>query len=84
MSELSNGERKSRGVRARVELEQTEAAFERMKANAVRNWIATDPADTAKREECWRLIHVIETARIELQALVNDGLMAEAEDAQAS
>jgi hypothetical protein len=71
--------RQARAARARIELEETEAAFERMKANALKKWLASKPSDVETREELYRLVHVIDTVRAELNSLVTDGLMAEHE-----
>lgn len=76
----STSERKSRGSRARIELEQTDAAFDHLIRTATKNWAETGPLDTDKREEAYRLVHVIRAVRTRLRDVIEDGEMAAAEE----
>lgn len=76
----STGERKARGVRARIQRDEIEAALDRMALRAAKAWSESSPDETAKREEAYRLVNVIHSLRKELQAVVSDGEMAAAEE----
>lgn len=60
-------------AQARSELRQTEAAFQAMKDAAVANWLASKPADTALREEAYRLVNVIDEVRKQLHQVIATG-----------
>lgn len=76
----STAERKARGIRARIQRDEIEAALDRMALNAAKQWAESAPSDTAKREEAYRLVGVIRALRTELQSVVSDGEMAAAEE----
>lgn len=76
---VSTAERRSRGLRARLEFEQTEAAFDHMIRTAVAKWAETKPDETAKREEAYRLVHVVKAVRERLRTVIADGEVAAAE-----
>lgn len=76
----STGERKSRGTRARIELEQTGAAFDHLIRTATKNWAESGPLDIDKREEAYRLVHVIRAVRTRLKDVMADGEMAAHEE----
>lgn len=76
----STGERKARGVRARIQRDEIEHALDRMALRAAKAWSESSPDETAKREEAYRLVNVIHSLRKELQAVVSDGEMAAREE----
>lgn len=77
---VSTSERKSRGVRARIQRDEIEYALDRMAIRASKAWSESSPDQTAVREEAYRLVNVIHSLRKELQSVVSDGEMAAAEE----
>lgn len=60
------------------ELRLTDAAFEKMKASAIQKWADSKPQEVEKREECYRLMHVIDLVRADLFEHIAAGQIAEA------
>jgi hypothetical protein len=61
------------GSRARVELEQTEAAFNRLREAAMAELIATGPDQTAKRDRLIASLQIWSAVQEALVYVVNDG-----------
>ena len=70
--------RRNRAARARAELIQTEAAFEKLRQGAIEKWLATAAIDTEAREECWRIVKTLDVVRGDLFAAMEDGRVVEA------
>ncbi len=68
-------------AQAKSELRQTDAAFDAMKAAAVKAWMATKDAESAHREQLYRAVQVIESVRAYLFQVVATGEMEEGEAA---
>lgn len=64
---------KAREAAARREYPQTSAAFDRVREAAVKNLIASKPDEAAKREELYRLIHILDSVQAELASLCGQG-----------
>lgn len=73
--------RKARASRAGIELKETEAAFDGMRAAAIRRWSETKDGQTELREGLYRTVQVIDAVRAHLRRLVDDGQVADAEEA---
>ena len=64
---------KAREQAARREYPQTCAAFDKVREAAVKNMIASKPEEAVKREELYRLIHILDSVQAELASiLAND------------
>lgn len=70
--------RRNRAARARSELTQTDASFSKLREAAIEKWLSTAAADTATREECYRIVKTLDVVRQDLFASVEDGRMVEA------
>ena len=66
--------------RARVVIEDPllVAAFEALDARFMMAWRATQPTDCAGREQLWHHIQALAEVRAQLNAALEDGLMAKA------
>lgn len=58
---------------ARREYPETKAAFDRVRAAAVANMFKTGPAETEKREELYRLVHILNQVEEELVFALGQG-----------
>jgi hypothetical protein len=74
---MSDDEIRARAAQARSELNLTESAFERMRAEAVARLFASKEAETALREQLYRAVQTIDTVRNHLAALVQDAEVAD-------
>lgn len=54
------------------------AAFEALDARFMMAWRATDPGDTAGREQIWHHLQALGEVRLELNRALEDGAMAQA------
>lgn len=64
---------KAREQAAQREYPQTSAAFDRVRETAVKNLLASKPDEAAKREELYRLIHILDSVQAELSSLCGQG-----------
>lgn len=64
---------KTREAAARREYPQTSAAFDKVRATAVEKLIASKPDEGQKREELYRLIHILDSVQAELLSLCGQG-----------
>lgn len=64
---------KAREQAARREYPQTSAAFDKVRENAVKKLLATLPSEAQKREELYRLVHILDTVQAELASLCGQG-----------
>jgi len=64
---------KAREAAARREYPQTSAAFDKVRETAVKKLIASKPDEAAKREELYRLIHILDSVQAELASLCGQG-----------
>ena len=64
---------KAREKAARKEYPETQAAFGRVRAAAVEKMFATLPSQPEKREELYRLVHVLDEVERELMAAMGQG-----------
>lgn len=67
-----------RAARARAELRETEAAFEKIRASAIERLFASKAGDTELRETLYQTVNVIDAVRKELRMVVDNGLIEEA------
>lgn len=64
---------KAREKSARKEYPETQAAFGRVRAAAVEKMFATLPSQPEKREELYRLVHILDEVERELMAAMGQG-----------
>ena len=64
---------KAREQAARREYPQTSEAFDKVRAVAVKNLLASKPDEAAKREELYRLIHILDSVQAELASFCGQG-----------
>lgn len=64
---------KAREAAAQREYPQTRAAFDKVRATALEKLIASKPEEFAKREELYRLIHILDSVQAELASLCGQG-----------
>ena len=64
---------KAREKAARKEYPETQAAFGRVRAAAVETMFATLPSQPEKREELYRLVHILDAVEHELLAAMGQG-----------
>ena len=64
---------KAREKAARKEYPETQAAFGRVRAAAVEKMFATLPSQPEKREELYRLVHILDEVERELMAAMGQG-----------
>lgn len=64
---------KAREQAARREYPQTSAAFDKVRETAVKNLLASKPDEAAKREELYRLIHILDSVQAELHSICGQG-----------
>ena len=64
---------KVREKAARKEYPETRAAFGRVRAAAVERMFATMPSQPEKREELYRLVHILDEVERELLAAMGQG-----------
>ena len=64
---------KAREKAARKEYPETKAAFGRVRAAAVEKMFATLPSQPEKREELYRLVHILDEVERELLAAMGQG-----------
>ena len=65
-------------ARAFIEDPLLVGAFAALEARFMRTWRATQPTDTAGREALWHHIQALGELRLELNRVIEDGLMAKA------
>lgn len=70
---MTEAELKAREAKARREYPQTMAAFDRVRETAVKKLLATLPSEAQKREELYRLVHILDTVQRELLNLCGQG-----------
>ena len=70
---MTTADIKSREASARREYPQTMAAFDRVRATALEKLIASKPEESGKREELYRLIHILDSVQAELASLCGQG-----------
>lgn len=70
---MSDQQIKARASRAQAELTETDAAFTRMREQAVNDLIASTPSEAAKREQIYHAIKTIDTVRDVLMRSVKAG-----------
>jgi hypothetical protein len=64
---------KAREKAARKEYPETKAAFDRVRAAAVEAMFTTLPSQPEKREELYRLVHILDAVERELLAAMGQG-----------
>lgn len=70
---MTEGEIKAREQAARRELPQTSAAFDRVRARAVEKLVVSKPDESIKREELYRLVHILDSVQAELVSACGQG-----------
>lgn len=70
---MSEEKIKAREKAARKEYPETKAAFARVRAAATEKIFATKPSEAEKREEIYRLVHILDEAERELLAAMGQG-----------
>lgn len=70
---MTEEELKKREERARLEYPQTHAAFARVRAAATARIFATRPGEKEKREELYRLVHILDEVERELLSAMGQG-----------
>lgn len=77
-TELELRRRVSAAERARAYIEDPllVGAFEALEARCLMAWRATEPSDTHGREKLWQHIQALGEVRLQLGAVLEDGLMA--------
>jgi hypothetical protein len=56
-----------------------QAAFKTLEANNIKAWAATEPAETAARENLWGAVQILGDVRRHLASAVADGKIAQTE-----
>jgi hypothetical protein len=56
-----------------------QAAFRTLEADYIKAWAATEPAETAARENLWRAVQILGDVRRHLASAVTDGKIAQTE-----
>jgi hypothetical protein len=74
---MSDDEIRVRAAQARSELNLTESAFERMRAEAVARLFGSKDGEAEHREQLYRAVKVIDAVRAHLHALVQDEEVAD-------
>ena len=71
----------SKGAQADALLrsETLQAAFKLLEADYIKAWAATEPAETAARENLWRAVQILGDVRRHLHSAVSDGKIAQTE-----
>ena len=64
---------KAREERARLEYPETRAAFARVREAATAKIFATRPGEREKREELYRLVHILDEVERELLSAMGQG-----------
>ena len=64
---------RAREQKARQEFPQTQAAFARVREAATAKIFATRPAEREKREELYRLVHILDEVERELLSAMGQG-----------
>lgn len=64
---------KARETAARKEYPETKAAFDRVRAALAGKMFETQPGETAKREEFYRFVHVLDQVQSELLSAMGQG-----------
>jgi hypothetical protein len=68
----------ARGARAKVELVETEAAFEAVRAAMIKRLVSTATAASDERERLYHGVQVLDAVRAALVKVVNTGKLEEA------
>ena len=66
-------------ARALIEDPLLVSAFDRLETKVLAAWRATQPTDTAGREQLWHHFQALAEVRLELNTTLNDGVMAQAQ-----
>lgn len=74
--ELRREVSRAEAARAYIEDPILVGAFEALEARFLMAWRATQPTDTAGREQLWHHIQALAEVRQELQHVLDDGLLA--------
>ena len=70
---MSDAGIKARESRARREYPETRAAFQRVRKAAVDRMFQTRPNEAEKREELYRLVHILDSVEADLMAAMGAG-----------
>jgi len=70
---MTEAELKAREAKARSEYPLTAECFDKVRAAAVSKMLASKPNEAEKREEIYRLVHILDAVQAELLALVGQG-----------
>ena len=70
---MTPSELKAREQQARREYPQVSLAFDKVRARAVEKLIASKPEESGKREELYRLVHILDSVQAELLEVCGQG-----------
>lgn len=77
MSDFDESDIKRRAILAQRELPETQAAFDKMRQNAIDAWAQSKPADRELRDILHTTVQAIDTVRAELLSLVSAAKIVE-------
>lgn len=77
MSDFDESDIKRRAILAQRELPETQAAFDKMRQNAIDQWAKSKPVDREFRDMLHTTVQVIDQVRAELLSLVSAAKIVE-------